>query len=89
MMVDKIREKLVALLINKFGKANLETEILITEPEVDEKLFRKPVSINIITGKSFRGKLMLRKHKNFERIITYLAIFYLFGWNDGGFYSFI
>ncbi|NWG01404.1 MAG: ThaI family type II restriction endonuclease [Syntrophaceae bacterium] len=46
MEVGSVREKIiVALLIYKFGEANVETEIPITEPEVDAKVFGKPVSI--------------------------------------------
>ena len=46
MEVGSVRQRLiVALLIYKFGEANVETEIAITEPEVDAKLFGKPVSV--------------------------------------------
>ncbi len=52
MEVGSIRERiLVALLIYKFGEENVETEIPITEPEIDAKLFGKPVSIKTITGR--------------------------------------
>lgn len=51
MEVGSVREKiLVALLIYKFGKENIQTEIPITMPEVDVKLFGKPLSIKTITG---------------------------------------
>jgi len=40
MEVGSVRERIiVALLIYKFGEANVEVEIPITEPEVDAKLF--------------------------------------------------
>ena len=40
MEVGSLRERIIiALLIYKFGEANVETEIPITEPEVDVKLF--------------------------------------------------
>ncbi len=56
MEVGSLRERIiVALLIYKFGEANVETEIPITEPEVDVILFGKPVSIKTITGKGFGG----------------------------------
>ncbi len=56
MEVGSIRERiLVALLIYKFGRANVETEIPITESEVDVKLFGNPISIKTITGKGFSG----------------------------------
>ena len=56
MEVGSVRERIiVALLIYKFGESNVKTEIPITEPEVDAKLFGNPVSIKTITGKSFSG----------------------------------
>lgn len=56
MEVGSAREKiLIALLIHKFGETNVETEIPITEPEVDVKLFGKPISIKTITGMSLSG----------------------------------
>ena len=51
MEVGSIREKiLIALLIYKFGERNVETQIPITETEVDVRLFGHPVSIKTITG---------------------------------------
>jgi len=59
MEVGSLRERIiVALLIYKFGKANVETEIPITEPEVDVKLFGVPISIKTITGKFSGVKLI-------------------------------
>ncbi len=56
MEVGSVRERIiVALLIYKFGEANIETEIPITESEVDAKLFGEPVSVKTITGKSLGG----------------------------------
>ena len=56
MQVGSLREKiLIAMLIYKFGEENVETEIKITEPEVDVKLFDNSISIKTITGKSFGG----------------------------------
>ncbi len=56
MEVGSLRERIiVALLIYKFGEANVETEISITEPEVDVRLFDEPVSIKTITSKGFGG----------------------------------
>ena len=56
MEVGSLREKIIiALLIYKFGEANVETQIPITEPEVDVRLFDEPVSIKTITGKGFGG----------------------------------
>ena len=52
MEVGSLRERIiVALLIYKFGEENVETEIPITEPEIDVKLFDEPVSIK--TKKTF------------------------------------
>ncbi|RLI44055.1 type II restriction endonuclease subunit R [Candidatus Bathyarchaeota archaeon] len=51
MEVGSLREKIViALLIYKFGEENVETQIPITEREIDVKLFGHPVSIKTITG---------------------------------------
>jgi len=51
MEVGSLRERiLVALLIYKFGEENVETEIPITEPEIDARLFGYPISIKTITG---------------------------------------
>jgi len=56
MEVGSVRERIiVALIIYKFGEANVETEIPITESEVDAKLFGEPVSVKTITGKSLGG----------------------------------
>lgn len=56
MEVGSLRERIIiALLIYKFGEANVETEIPITEPEIDVKLFGQPISIKTITRKGFSG----------------------------------
>lgn len=56
MEVGSLRERIiVSLLIYKFGEDNVETELPITEPEVDVKLFGKPLSIKTITGKKPQG----------------------------------
>jgi hypothetical protein len=52
MEVGSVREKiLIALLIYKFGQENVKTDIPITEPEIDVKVFGKPLSIKTMTGK--------------------------------------
>jgi len=52
MQVGSLRERiLIALLVHKFGEKNVETEIPITEPEIDVKVKGIPVSIKTITGK--------------------------------------
>jgi hypothetical protein len=56
MEVGSLRERIiVALLIYKFGGDSVETEIAITEPEVDVRLFGQPVSVKTLTGKGFSG----------------------------------
>ena len=51
MEVGSLREKIIiALLIYKFGKENVETKIPITEPEIDVRLFGEPISIKTVTG---------------------------------------
>ena len=95
MEVGSVRERVVvALLIYKFGEANVEIQIPITEPEVDAKLFGVPVSVKTITGKSFSGVKLIwtvdaQKAKEFRE--TYYPHFDILlvqiNWNDlGGFY---
>ncbi|HAX61860.1 MAG TPA: type II restriction endonuclease subunit R [Elusimicrobia bacterium] len=56
MEVGSLREKiLIALVIYKFGEKNVETQIPITEPEIDVRLFGNPISIKTITWKTFGG----------------------------------
>jgi len=56
MEVGSLRERIVvALLIYKFSGDNVETEIPITEPEVDVNLFGQAVSVKTLTGKGFSG----------------------------------
>jgi len=95
MEVGSLREKIiVALLIYKFGEENVETEIPITEPKVDVKLFGEPISIKTITGKSFSGVKLIwtvdpQKAKEFrEKYYPYCDILMVqINWNNsGGFY---
>ena len=95
MEVGSVRERIiVALLIYKFGEANVETEISITEPEVDAKLFGEPVSVKTITGKSFSGVKLIwtvdaQKAKEFrEGYYPHCDILLVqINWNDvGGLY---
>ncbi|MEK6705613.1 MAG: ThaI family type II restriction endonuclease [Bdellovibrionota bacterium] len=56
MQVGSARENIVvALLIYKFGENNVQTDIPITEPEVDVRLFGHPISVKTITGGGFSG----------------------------------
>jgi len=95
MEVGSLRERIiVALLIYKFGKANVETEIPITEPEVDMQLFGQPISVKTITGKGFGGVKLIwtvdaQKAKEFrEDYYPHCDILLVqINWNDmGGFY---
>jgi len=92
MEVGSVRERIiVALLIYKFGEANVETEIPITEPEVDATLFGKSVSVKTITGKSFGGVKLIwtvdaQKAKEFrENYYPHCDILLVqINWNDVG-----
>jgi len=56
MEVGSARERiLIALLIYKFGETNVETQIPITEPEVDVKVLGNPISIKTVTGSKLNG----------------------------------
>lgn len=56
MEVGSIRERIiVSLLVYKFGENNVETELPITEPEIDVKLFGNPISIKTKSGTSYSG----------------------------------
>ena len=95
MEVGSLRERIiVALLIYKFGHSNVETEIPITEPEVDVRLSKHPISIKTITGKRVGGVKLIwtvdaqkaiefRKNYNPHCDILLVQI----NWNNnGGFY---
>lgn len=95
MEVGSLRERvIVALLLYKFGEKNVETEIPITEPEVDVRLFGQSISIKTITSKGFSGVKLIwtvdaQKAKEFREIyyphcdILLIQI----NWGDmGGFY---
>lgn len=95
MQVGSAREGvIVALLIYKFGEANVDTEIPIIEPEVDARLFGEPVSIKTITSKGFGGVKLIwtvdaQKAKEFqESYYPHCDILLVqINWNDlGGFY---
>lgn len=95
MEVGSLRERIiVALLMYKFGEENVETEITITEPEIDTKLFGKPISIKTITGKDFSGVKLIwtvdsQKAKEFrEAYYPHCDILLVqINWgNIGGFY---
>ncbi len=56
MEVGSAREKVItAFLIYKYGEENVESDVPITEPEIDVKLFDQPISIKTISGKEPMG----------------------------------
>ncbi len=95
MEAGSIRERIiVALLIYKFGEANVESEIPITESGVDVKLFGEPISIKTITGNSFSGVKLIwtvdpEKSKQFseEYYPDFDMLLVQINWGkEGGFY---
>ncbi|OIN96933.1 type II restriction endonuclease subunit R [Candidatus Desantisbacteria bacterium CG1_02_38_46] len=95
MEVGSLREKIIiALLIYKFGEENVETEIPITEPEIDVKLFGAPISIKTITKKKkedFGGVKIswtVDTQKSREFLENYQPtsdiLFVLINWDNGG-----
>jgi hypothetical protein len=95
MEVGSVREKIiVALLIYKFGYKNVDTEIPITEAEVDVRLFGNPISIKTITGQNPNGIKLIwtvdsEKAQEFSK--TYMPscdlLFVHINWEcDGGLY---
>jgi len=92
MEVGSLREKIiVALLIYKFGESNVQTEIPITEPEIDAKLFGDPISIKTITGKSKSGVKLIwtvdpYKAKEFRETYhpKYDILLIQINWNSSG-----
>src|SRR4030042_379321 len=97
MEVGSVREKIiVAFLIYKFDEKNVETEIPITESEIDVKLFGSPISIKTITGKYLSGVKLIwtvDAEKSIEFKNSYKPscdmIFIQINWGDkGGFYYF-
>jgi len=97
MEVGSVREKIiVALLIHKFGEKNVETEIPITESEVDVKVFGKPISIKTITGKNLGGIKLIwtvdaEKALEFRKNYTprYDMILVQIYWDNGGGFFYI
>lgn len=95
MEVGSARERvIVALLVSRFGEKNVETEIPITEAEIDVRVFGNPISIKTFTGKTFTGvkaSWTVDKKSAFEFSQKYLPICDMIlvqiNWsNDGGFY---
>ena len=95
MEIGSVRERIiVALLIYKFGEANVESEIPITESEVDVKLFGEPISVKTITGNSFGGVKLIwtvdaEKARQFSEEYQPICdmLFVQINWEqEGGFY---
>lgn len=95
MEIGSVRERIiVALLIYKFGEANVESEIPITESEVDVKLFGEPISVKTITGNSFGGVKLIwtvdaEKARQFSEEYQPMCdmLFVQINWEqEGGFY---
>lgn len=97
MEVGSVREKIIiALLIYKFGIDNIDTNIPITEKEVDVRVFGDPISIKTITGRSLSGIKMIwtvdalsakEFFSNFEPSCDIILI--QINWNDIGHFYFI
>lgn len=94
MEVGSLRERiLVALLIYRFGREDVETEVPITEHEVDVKVCGKGISIKTLTTTSRRlGSVKAIWTVDAERSIDFVRDFsprcdYLVAhvvWNDEG-----
>ncbi|MDR4987407.1 MAG: ThaI family type II restriction endonuclease [Bacteroidales bacterium] len=97
MEVGSIRERIiVAFLIHKFGEENVETEIPVTEPEIDVKVFDIPISIKTITGTNPTGVKLIwtvDAEKSKEFFYSYVPkcdmIYIHINWNNGGGFYFI
>jgi len=97
MEVGSVREKvIVALFIYKFGEKNVQTEIPITQAEVDVIVHNTHISVKTITGKKFGGVKLIwtvDKVKAREFLDNYHPICDMvlvqINWNNsGGFFYF-
>lgn len=92
MEVGSLREKIiVSLLIYKFGEANVDVDIPITEPETDARLFGRNISVKTVTGRHFTGVKLIwtvdaQKAKGFRE--SYYPhcdlLFVQINWGDEG-----
>jgi hypothetical protein len=93
MQVGSLRESIiVSLLVYRFGESNVQSEIPITEREIDVLVFDNPISIKTITGKGgvkviwtvdpIKAREFLDRYEpRFDTLLT------LINWNSvGGFY---
>ncbi|MEX1138277.1 MAG: ThaI family type II restriction endonuclease [Bacteroidota bacterium] len=95
MEVGSLRERvIVAMLIHKFGNQLVESEIPITEAEVDVKVRGVPISIKTLTSRGFAGVKLIWTVDQ-ENAIEFLRsyepscdmIFVQIAWeNKGGFH---
>lgn len=97
MQVGSLREKiLVALLIYKFGEESVQSDIPITEREVDVILSKKPISIKTCSSRTFSGVKLIwtvdaQSVANFatDYYPSCDMLFVHINWeNEGGFYLF-
>jgi hypothetical protein len=97
MEAGSVREKIItALLIYKFGEQNVESDIPITEAEMDVKLFGNQISIKTISGKNQGGIKLIwtvdaQKAKEFSETYTPKCdiLFVQINWDNGGGFYFI
>jgi len=97
MEVGSVREKIIiALLTYKFGEKAVETDIPITETEVDVKVYNKPISIKTITGANPTGIKLIwtvdaEKSKKFREKYapTCDMILVQINWSNGGGFFYI
>lgn len=92
MEVGSLRERIIiSLLIYKFGEENVNTELPITESEIDVKLFNEPISIKTVTGKKLNGiKLVWTVDR--KKVLDFVENYYptcsillvQINWNDKG-----
>lgn len=97
MEVGSVREKIiVALFIYKFGEENVQTEIPITQAEVDVTVYNNPISIKTITGRNFGGVKLIwtvdrvkakefldNYHPSCDMVLVQI------NWNNGGGFYYI
>jgi len=97
MEVGSVIEKIiVALFIYKFGEENVQTEIPITQAEVDVTVYNNPISIKTITGRNFGGVKLIwtvDRVKAREFLDNYhpscdMALVQI-NWNNGGGFYYI
>jgi hypothetical protein len=92
MEIGSARERiLIALLIYKYGEENIETDISITQSEIDVIVFDEPVSIKTVTNNKVIGVKLIwtvDAQKSLEFINNYSPecdiLFAHINWNNQG-----